>query len=100
MTRYAIEIAPSAEGDIQESFLWYRERNVLLADAFRTEVFASIDAIAESPLSRPADEEGNRHRVVHRFPFSVFYEVAGRTITVLAVAHHRRAPGYWLGRQR
>jgi len=33
--------------------------------------------------------------VLHRFPYSVFYEVLGATMTVLAVAHHRRNPGYW-----
>jgi toxin ParE1/3/4 len=46
-------------------------------------------------LASAADREGNRRRVLHRFPYSVIYEAQGSTVTVLAVAHHRRRPGYW-----
>lgn len=97
MRRYLVEIAPSAERDIEHGFRWYRERNALVADGFRIEVFETIDKIAASPLSRPPDDEGSRHRVLRRFPYSVYYEVVDRTVTVLAVAHHRREPNYWLG---
>jgi plasmid stabilization system protein ParE len=92
---YVVQLAPAAEGDIGDAFLWYRERNALVADAFRAEVFDAIDRIAKAPLSRAADEEGNRKRVLKRFPYSVFYEVLGSTVTILAVAHHRRRPDYW-----
>lgn len=97
MTRRIVVIAPAAESDIQEAFTGYRERIALLADVFRPAVFDSMDAIARSPLSRPADAEGNRHRVLRRFPFSVFYEVIGRPVTVLAIARHWRAPVYRRG---
>jgi plasmid stabilization system protein ParE len=92
---YAVELSPGAEADIREAFLWYRERNALIADAFRAEVFDSIERITDAPLRRPADEEGNRKRVLHRFPYSVIYEVQAASVVVLAVAHHRRRPGYW-----
>lgn len=95
MSDYAVELAPAAEADVRDAFVWYRERNALIADAFRTEVFDAIDRIAETPLAKAADEEGNRKRVLHRFPYSVIYEVSGTTVTVVAVAHHRRKPGYW-----
>jgi plasmid stabilization system protein ParE len=66
-----------------------------VADAFRAAVFDVIDTISEAPLSRPADSDDNRYRAVRRFPYSVHYEVVERTVTILAVAHHRRRPGYW-----
>ena len=59
-------------------------------------MFDSIERIAEAPLARPADESGNRKRVLSRFPYSVIYEMQASTVTVLAVAHHRRRPGYWV----
>jgi plasmid stabilization system protein ParE len=96
VSAYQVEIAPAAERDIREGFLWYAERNQLIADAFRTEVFDSIDRIGTSPLGKSADALGNRRRVMHRFPYSVVYEVAESTVTILAVAHHRRLPDYWL----
>lgn len=95
MSGFEVVISAAAEDDIATSFVWYRERNSLVADAFRAAVFEVIDAIAESPLSRPADEDNNRHRVVRRFPYSVHYEVVDHRVTILAVAHHRRRPGYW-----
>lgn len=51
--------------------------------------------IAEAPLHGAADTEGVRRRHLKRFPYSVLYEVETATVTVLAVAHHRRKPGYW-----
>ena len=95
MSAYKLEIAPGAERDIADAFAWYRERNAMIADAFRAGVFDTIQRIAEKPLAKAVDEQGNRKRVLHRFPYSVVYEVLGSTVTVLAIAHHRRMPGYW-----
>ncbi|BDT70384.1 hypothetical protein os1_45770 [Comamonadaceae bacterium OS-1] len=94
-TGYALSIAPAAEADIRDAFHWYSERSPLAADNFRTQVFETIDRIADNPLGKAADGDGNRQRVLHRYPYSVVYEVAERSITILAVAHHRRKPGYW-----
>jgi plasmid stabilization system protein ParE len=88
-------LAPEAERDIADAFRWYRERNVLVADTFRVQVFASIERIAAAPLAHPADDNGLRRRVLRQFPYSVHYEVSDDLVTVLAVAHHRRRPGYW-----
>jgi plasmid stabilization system protein ParE len=90
-----VYLAPGAEDDIRGAFSWYRDRNVLAANAFRAEVFAAIEHIAVASFHPAADEEGNRRRVLRRYPYSVVYELAGYTATVLAVAHHRRRPGYW-----
>lgn len=95
MTRNVVRIAPAAERDIADGFLWYLERNALVANAFRAGVFDAIDRIAETPLGCAADVDGNRGRVLHRFPYSVVYEMQASTVTILAVAHHRRKPNYW-----
>jgi toxin ParE1/3/4 len=95
VTDYIIVIAPGAEGDMTAAFLWYRERSTLVADAFRSEVFAAIEKIAAMPLGNAADNEGNRRLILRRFPYSVIYEVRQRAVTLWAIAHHRRAPSYW-----
>ena len=97
MSQYIVEIAPLAERDLQDASLWYRERSAVVADAFRAEAFDAIDRIGTGPLGRAADDEGNRRRVLHRFPYSIVYEVLGDVVTILAVSHHRRRPGYWRG---
>ena len=95
MTRRTIVLAPAAEDDIQKAFLWYAERNRLAAEAFRADVFKAVEHIANSCLHLAGDETGMHKRVMKRFPFSLFYELGSDTVTVLAVAHHRRRPGYW-----
>ena len=43
----------------------------------------------------PVDAEGVRYFILRRFPYTIHYEVAASFVTVLAVAHQRRRPGYW-----
>ena len=95
MKSYSVEVAAVAESDIQDAVLWYRERNPLMADAFRAEAFDAIERVVKSPLGKAADDKGNRRRVLHRFPYSVVYDLDGSTVRILAVTHHRRQPDYW-----
>lgn len=39
-----------------------------------------------------------RKRIVRRFPYVVFFEITGDVVTIVAVAHQRHRPGYWLDR--
>jgi toxin ParE1/3/4 len=51
------------------------------------------------PLWPGIDEaSGIRRFLLTRFPFAVGYFVEADTITILAIAHLRRRPGFWLGR--
>jgi plasmid stabilization system protein ParE len=52
VSSYVVELAPAAEADVRDAFAWDRERNALIADAFRTEVFDAVDCIAETPAGR------------------------------------------------
>jgi plasmid stabilization system protein ParE len=93
--RHEVSLLPLAEEEIKEAFLWYFERSPVAADAFRTEIFAAIERLAADPTMWPADEEGVRYFILRRFPYTLHYEIAASTVTVLAVAHQRRRPGYW-----
>lgn len=98
MTRFAIEILPEAEAEIRVAFLWYFERSPIAADAFRTETFEAIDRLCGDALMWPEDADAIRRHVLRHFPYTVFYEIQGSTVIVLAVAHQRRRPGYWRAR--
>jgi plasmid stabilization system protein ParE len=93
--RYEVSLLPFAEEEISDAFHWYKERSPFAADAFRAEIFAAIDSLAEDPTMWPADAEDVRYYILRRFPYTIHYEVAGTIVTVLAVAHQRRRPGYW-----
>ncbi len=99
-----MRLHPGAAVDLDSAVDWYdRQLSGLGADLL-DEVSHAIDAIAERPLAWPlwpgvGEGEGVRRFLLARFPFAVGYLVDGDRITVLALAHLRRRPGYWLGRR-
>ena len=94
MTR-DVKLAPDAESEFSEAFLWYCARSRLAAETFRTDVFTAIDGLATEASMWPEDEDGICHYVLRHFPYTIHYEYDAGTVTVLAVAHQRRRPGYW-----
>ena len=95
MIRFEVGILPEAEAEIREAFLWYFARSPIAADAFRTETLEAIDQLTTDALMWPEDEDSVRRYILRHFPYAVFYEIQGNTVSVLAVAHQRRRPGYW-----
>ncbi|MEQ1737245.1 MAG: hypothetical protein ABL886_12675 [Rhodoglobus sp.] len=65
-------------------------------------VEAGIDGIRRHPTAWPVwpGHPDVRRRVLRRFPYSVISLLERDEITIVAVAHHRRRPGYWLQRLR
>jgi plasmid stabilization system protein ParE len=95
VSRFAVSVFADAETEIREAFLWYAQRSLLAADAFRSEVFEALDGLSVSAADWPADEDGTRRYHLRHFPYTVMYEIAGVDVMVLALAHQRRRPGYW-----
>lgn len=98
MSSFDIEVLPEAEAEAREAFLWYFDRSPIAADAFRVELFEAIDGLSETAMDWPEDGDDFRHYHLKHFPYTVMYEVLGRTVTVFAVSHQRRRPGYWQDR--
>lgn len=95
--RFRVDDAVWAE--IADAVAWYDRQRSGLGQEFLGVIEDAFVNIHESPERWPrwrADRE-YRRRVLPRFPFSVFYEVDATEITIVAVAHHKRLPGYWLG---
>lgn len=92
------EFHPGAEADADNAQQWYAERSAIAARTFLTELIASVDRVLQSPESWPHYLAGTRRYVFPKFPFSLVYRVSGDVLTVVAVAHHRRKPGYWAER--
>jgi plasmid stabilization system protein ParE len=85
---------PAAQDELIESALYYEAARTGLGVAFRDAVRMVLDRLLEHPESgelRP----GTRRLVVSGFPYDIVYRVTPMDLEVLAVAHHRRRPGYW-----
>jgi plasmid stabilization system protein ParE len=90
---------PAAEAEFLESVGYYESKVSGLGNAFIQEFEALIRLISESPKAWQIELQPNIRRVpLHRFPLSIIYRDKPDGIQVLAVAHDRRRPQYWLGR--
>jgi plasmid stabilization system protein ParE len=95
MPATSVEFHPGAEEDADGAHKWYTERSLIAARAFLTELTASVEKVAEAPERWPAYLSGTRRYLFPNFPFSLVYRVRVEAVIVVAVAHHRRRPGYW-----
>lgn len=99
-----IVLHPEASAELGAAALWYDERSVRLGEDLMAEVTETLARIASAPKSFPVwpGTSGRlmpaRRAVVHRFPYVVAFEEHPDRIVVLAVAHAKRRPLYWLTR--
>jgi Plasmid stabilisation system protein. len=91
-------IAPEAELDIAEAYVWYERRRIGLGEEFLSSVDACMEGIRRLPEMYPLVHENYRRSLIRRFPYAVFYEYAQSTVTAYAVFHTSRDPEKW--RQR
>ena len=82
---------------------WYEERRPGLALKFAADVGRALDVIGEAPFTWALWPGVRRDVKVRRFllsafPFAVAYVVQRDRVVVLAVAHTRRRPDYWIKR--
>ena len=91
-------IAPEAELDIAEAYVWYERRRIGLGEEFLSSVDACMEGIRRQPEMYPLVHETYRRSLIRRFLYAVFYEYAESTITVYSAFHTSRDPDRW--RQR
>lgn len=96
-------VLPEAQGEATEAALWYDDRQLSLGDEFLGEVAAAFDRIRQGPdsLSRMEHYAGRhdlRRVLLRRFPYAVIVLRRPDETLVVAVAHTRRRPFYWLDR--
>jgi len=76
----------------------YAERSAIAARAFVSELNDSVARVADFPERWPRYLAGTRRYLFPNCPFSLVYRFTTKVVTIVAVAHHRRKPGYWKAR--
>ena len=90
---------PNAETEFLESVGFYESKVKGLGSTFIDEFEVIVNLICESPKQRKVEREPDIRRApLHRFPFTIIYREKHSVIQVLAVAHDRRRPQYWVRR--
>jgi len=98
MPPFAVEVHPLAADEAEAAERWYRDRNETAATRFRRELDRAVGLIVERPDAAPPYVGNTRRFLLRRFPFFVVYRVFSQHVQVVAVAHARRRPHYWLQR--
>ena len=99
-----LELHPEARAELRRAAVWYEERRPGLGDEFISAISASLDRISDAPESYPAwpstRAEGAliRKATAQRFPYVIAFEKHEHHVLVLAIAHAKRRPLYWLTR--
>ena len=93
-----VEFHPAALAEVETAQGWYEDRSLLAASAFLRELSAAVQRISEAPQRYPQGFARTRRVILERFPFTIYYRIGERVITVVAVAHQKRRPGYWASR--
>jgi len=87
-----------AEAEVLQALEWYAERSAIAARAFVHELTHVVSLAVRSPEVWPKVFENTRRIVFPRYPFDLVFRLRGETVEIVAVAHQRRRPSYWIDR--
>ena len=89
---------PDADAEMTEAAQYYEERTPGLGLTFLDAVETAVGKVLLEP--EPYGKVGPeiRQKLLDRFPYSLLYAVDGDRVRIVAIAHHKRRPGYWRSR--
>lgn len=87
-----------AELEVDEAIAYFDQQREGLGDRFEKDLQDTVSFIAERPLAGKALMLHVRKFRLRTFRYNVIYAVDVDEVIIVAVAHHRRRPGYWNSR--
>jgi plasmid stabilization system protein ParE len=95
-----VSLSNEAQGDADAAVDWYiGEGAFIAADDFVDELDQALRLLSRFPELGHASAHNTRTLHLHSFSYSLIYRLQADVIRVIAVAHHSRRPGYWVGRR-
>lgn len=103
MSARDVRLHEEAQEEFENAAEWYEQQREGLGESFVDAIQSTLAALGRGDvtllLSRTIPAVLMVRRVpVARFPYQLFVAERPFGFWVLAVAHHRRRPGYWLPR--
>lgn len=97
-----LRIVEPAEAEYREAMSWYRDRDPRVADRFVIETRHTLELIETFPQIGgrvPGVDDGDVRRMpIRTFPYHVIFVSFHDRLEVVALAHNRRRPGYFMDR--
>jgi toxin ParE1/3/4 len=89
---------PLAEHELLDAVSYYEEQETGLGLDYLGEVEHAVNFLMRYPEAGSKVRGSIRRLTLPKFPYSLLYRVSKEQIRVLAVAHHKRKPQYWVDR--
>lgn len=90
---------PEAASEHKKQISYYEGAQTGLGRRYHAEFMAALSLAYDAPQrARIAHPPAIRRVTLKVFHFDIIYREVEGQVQVLAVAHHRRQPGYWMGR--
>ncbi len=90
---------PAAEAEHLESVAYFESKRAGLGASYLAEFEKIMGIVCKTPHRYPVEKYPDVRCIrMKRFPFTILFREAFGTVQVLAVAHNRRRPQYWLSR--
>ena len=91
---------PDARTEFLASVKYYEDCQHGLGNRFRLAIESATEKIQESPFRYRVLHAPFRRYLLQQFPFSLIYSIEPDHIRIIAVAHMKGKPGYWLERSK
>ena len=93
-----VEFHPDAVDEARAAVEYYVAADPAVAARFEAAFRQTRGFVERRPGGYPEIEPGFRSAALPKFPYALVYRVLTDRVQILAVAHARRRPGYWRGR--
>lgn len=93
-----VVVGAVARQEIEEAKSWYDRQQDGLGLRFVQTIEATILRMVRFPRANSEIAPGIRRALVADFPYMVIYACDEKQLSVIAVAHQHRRPGYWQSR--
>ena len=97
-------LAPEALRELVDAGSWYESKQPGLSDRFLEDLENQLALVREHPSAFPVlrvfSKVEVRRALLPRFPYTLVFVELSAEIRIVAVAHQKRRPGYWLHRLR
>jgi toxin ParE1/3/4 len=94
------ELHAEADAELTEAAAYLERQRDGYGDRFLTAFGSAREFVIDHPRSGRSTHFGVRVWHVEGFPYNIVYALNGDEVFIVAIAHHRRRPGYWRSRLR
>jgi toxin ParE1/3/4 len=95
-----VKIHRAASRELNDAMFYHDRERTGYGDRFVAAFATGRDFLLQFPNSGRPHLFGTRVWKIIGFRYDIVYVIRGEVVFIIAIAHHRRRPGYWRSRLR